>query len=352
MAIRNQSKPRKPRHLRSQPKAGRPQQGRATRTPEPASPATAIGSANPARKPQFEWVTFEHRDSEGNLTFPESLIQSTCGRQYSEVEDGTEIRALVLTGYKPNPLMLLERKIYEVYRLTIEGWRRRGQIRIELDGWRGHEKHWFSAMLGIDVEISDPNRPRHTKGDKYKITKTGFERKMVTTHHRDGKTQEVSMYGGTLDITETWKSVWRRQGGKVIDMALRYVVLPFSVAFGAGVAVLSFQGSSENSLEPPERSVLDTTSVESGQTGPSDSSGPTGTSRQTITRGDKSKSRVPLEANDREPNLDPNPSAPVHAFIDEWRSPGSKVPDPLATTLTDGTRQPAPTDDESKPPDG
>ena len=80
-------------------------------------------------------------------------------RRYSEVEDGTEIRALILTGYKPNPLMLVERKIYEVRRLALRGWRRRGQIDIELEGLRAHAADWFSAMQGIDLEVVDPSQP-------------------------------------------------------------------------------------------------------------------------------------------------------------------------------------------------
>ena len=153
MARRNKSKPGKPRYKK------RRRQKRQAKTSQSAETPTSDSAKTSTAGPQerkFEWVTFEHRDSQGNPTFPQSLIRSTHTRRYSEVEDNADFRALILNTYKPNPLMLIERKIYEVQRLTLDGWRHRGQIHIELEGWRAHEQEWFSAMLGIDVEITNP----------------------------------------------------------------------------------------------------------------------------------------------------------------------------------------------------
>lgn len=189
----------------------------------------------------------EHRDTDGNLTFPKPLIQSTFPRRYSEVEGREKLEAILLTGYKPHALMLIERKIYEILRLSVDGWRRRGQIHIEVDGWRGHESEWFAAMNGVGIEIRNSNLPEQTRSENYRVVKTRFEKKSVSTHHKDGTVRKVSMYGATLDIVETWGSTWNRHAAEIINGVLKYVVFPFSVAFGAGVAILWFQGS--NSLE-------------------------------------------------------------------------------------------------------
>ena len=201
-------------------------------------------------------------------------------------------------GYKPHALMLVEQKIYEVRRLTVDGWRRRGQIHVELDGWRAHEEDWFSAMHGINVEITDPDRPRHAKSDNYVVTKTNFEKKKVSTHHRDGTMQEELMYGGALDITETWKSAWRRHGARIIDGALRYVVLPFSVAFGAGVAILWFQGLRDADQEPPDSTVFEAAPVRTAPTVPGDGFPETRTPPHNNTQSDRPKAHAPEAAHD------------------------------------------------------
>ena len=242
----------------------------------------------------------EHRDSEGNLTFPESLIRSTHARRYSEVEDRTQVRALVLTGYKPHALMLIERKIYEVRRLTLDGWRRRGHIHVELDGWRAHEEDWFLAMQSTNVVITDSGQPRHTKGESYRVTKTNFERKNVSIHHRDGTVKELPMYGGTLDITETWQSAWRRHGAGVIDRTLRYAVLPFSVAFGAGVAILWIQGLSDADQTRQDRPIREAPSVHTNPTASDDEPTNVNTPVHSNTRSDPAEEHHPKDDEDHE----------------------------------------------------
>lgn len=290
---RNRRNPRQTQPRRQ----GQRSQARVAQATAPPSGSTPCGP-----QPQFEWVTIEHRDIDGNLTFPESLIQSTYPRRYSEVEDGTQIRGLVLTGYKPHALMLVERKIYEVRQLSLDGWRRQGQIHVELDGWRVHEEHWFSAMQGVSIEITDPSQPRPTKGETYRVTKTNFEKKKVSTHHRDGTVKELSLYGGTLDITETWKSAWRRHRARVIDSALRYVVLPFSVAFGAGVAILWFQGPSDGDDEPHDSTIREAPSMEAGPTIPGDGSVDTQTSAHSNTRSEPAEAHIPEVVDYQEPD--------------------------------------------------
>ena len=81
------------------------------RDPEKGEPnrvgATKTGSD--AQKPQYAWVTIEHRDADGNPTFPKDLIAGTYQRRFGEVPQDTEIKVHVLAGYKPS-LMMVERK--------------------------------------------------------------------------------------------------------------------------------------------------------------------------------------------------------------------------------------------------
>ena len=111
------------------------------------------------QEPQFEWVMVEHRDADGNPTLPRELIAGTYRRRFEDVPCGTEVRVHVLAGYKPNALMMVEQKIYEIHRMLVGGWRRIGQIAVEMEGWREHEGDWFKAMRGARLEISNPGLP-------------------------------------------------------------------------------------------------------------------------------------------------------------------------------------------------
>ena len=154
--------PRRPGRRRTdQPRTSRPG------TPEPSS--------------DLRWVTVEHRDADGNPSLPKELIASTHGRRYAEVPPDTKIKATVLKGNKPNPLLLVERKIYEVHRLAVRGWRRTGRITVELPLWRRYEADWFSAMQGAKLDIVDPglSAPHHEEA-AYVITESSFDEKVVT----------------------------------------------------------------------------------------------------------------------------------------------------------------------------
>ena len=186
---------------------------------------------------RYELVAIEHRDADGNRIFPRQLIESTYPRRYTEVPDGTKISILVLTGYVPKHLMLVERKIYEVHRLSVRGWRRSGQIVVEMEGWRQHEADWFKAMHGVSLEISDPDFPGAlSQKSDYIVSGTVFLRKNVTVVGDNGST-EHPMFEGRLDITETWKSAWRRQGAEVINMSIKDFLLPLFTALASGLIV-------------------------------------------------------------------------------------------------------------------
>ena len=187
--------------------------------------------------------------------FPREVIASTYLRRYEEVPDNTEIKVLVLVDYKPKALMLVERKIYEIHRLAVHGWRRSGQIVVEMDGWRQHEANWFDAMRGAKLEIPDPNLPRsQQQPPNYVISETAFQRKIVTLVGEDGGKTELQTYEGTLDITETWKSAWRRQAAEVLNMGFKYFLLPVVSALVAGVAVWWIvRPPDPEGLNPPSR---------------------------------------------------------------------------------------------------
>ena len=302
MANRKQNKRGKRRNRRKLRETSPRRQGQRSQDSGASTTVPPSGSATGAPKPKgkFEWVKIEHRDSEGNLTFSESLIHSTHARRYSEVEDRTQLRALVLRGYKPHALMLIERKIYKIHRLNVDGWRRRGQINIELDRWRTHEEDWFSAMQGVSVQITNLNRPPKTKGESYRVATTNFEKKNVSIHHRDGTVKELSMYEGTLDITETWKSAWRRHGAEVIDRTLRYVVLPFSVTLGASVAFIWLQGLIVADHETQDSPIREAPSVQTNPTAPNDGPTNVNTPVHSNTRSDPTEEHHPEGDEDHE----------------------------------------------------
>ena len=219
-ARRRRTQPRSNPRSQPQPKPELPENGQAVRT-------GAAHRENEAKQPIAEWVQIEHRDADGNPTLPNDLIAGTFGRRYQEVPAETDIRVLVLTGYEPKALMMVERKIYEIHRLAVRGWRRRGQIAVEVDGWRGHEADWFNAMRGVPLEIHDPGLPG-PQNDKsqYTVPASSFERKIVTVASEHGGRAEIPMYEGTLDITETWRSACRRQASSLADMGFKYLVVP------------------------------------------------------------------------------------------------------------------------------
>ena len=205
-----------------------------------------------SEKPQYAWVAVEHRDAAGNPTFPKDLIAGTYRRQYGEVPQGTEIKVYVLAGYKP-PLMLVERKIFEIQRLSVRGWRRSGQIAVEVDGWRHHEADWFNAMRGVQVRISDPGRRGpHNEESDYLTSKSSFGRKIVKMVDEKGSNIEVRLYEGTLDLRETWKSAWRRHATDVLSWGVKSFVIPLSAALGASLMLLWLGGSpgSDDQISP------------------------------------------------------------------------------------------------------
>ena len=225
------------------------------RDPEKGEPnrVGAKNTSSDAQKSQYAWVTIEHRDADGYPTFPKDRIAGTYARQYREVPQDTEIKVLVLAGYKPKPLMLVERKIYQIQRLSVRGWRRSGQIAIEVEGWRNHEADWFNAMRGVRGSISDPGLPGpHNEESDYIISESSFGRKIVKLVDENGSNTEVQLFEGTLDITETWKSAWRRQAAEILSMGFKLLIVPLSVALGAGLMLLWLGGSpgSEDQASP------------------------------------------------------------------------------------------------------
>ena len=212
----------------------KPPKPRTRQNPGTIAPTSGSGRS---QKPQGEWITFEHRDADGNPTLPKHLIAGTYRRRYEEVPEGSEIKVLVLAGYKPK-LMMVERKIYEVHRLSFRGWRRRGQITVEVEGWRHHEADWFNAMRGVGLQVSEVIPGTHNEGSDYIVSESSFNRKIVTAPDDKGSPTETHLHEGTLKITETWKSAWGRQGAEVINLGIKLLLVPLLVALGAGLALL------------------------------------------------------------------------------------------------------------------
>ena len=219
---------RRPRRTRTRENRGRrapatsPAQNGGKLEEAASSAAGQTSTANEPQKAQYQWVAVEHRDADGNPTLSRTLIGSTYRRRYDEVPPNTEIKVHVLAGYKPKPLMMVERKIYEVHRLSVRGWRRSGQIAVEVEGWRHYEADWFNAMRGARLQISDPGLPGpHNDESEYVVSKASFDRKIVESVDARGTGTEARLHEGTLDITETWKSAWRRQSAEVLNMGFK-----------------------------------------------------------------------------------------------------------------------------------
>lgn len=216
---------------------GEPRQKAVTPENKKSDGAGRPNRGSEAQKPQFEWIAIEHRDADGNPTLPKELIASTFHRRYEDVPEGTEIRILVLAGYKPNALMMVERKIYEIHRLSVRGWRRSGQIAVEMDGWRQHEADWFNAMRGVPLEVSDGLPDPHNEKSHYIVSESFFKRKIVESVDARGSKTKLQMCEGTLNITETMRSAWQRQAAQVLDMGFKLLLLPVLAAVFGGLLV-------------------------------------------------------------------------------------------------------------------
>ena len=149
--------------------------------------------------------------------------------------------------------MMVERKIYEIQNLSVGGWRRRGLIGVEMDGWRAHEADWFDAMRGVKLRISNPGRPGpHNEETEYSVSDSSFERKIVTVIDHARTTTEHRLLEGTLNITETWKSAWRRQGAEVLNLGFKLLFAPLLVGLGVGATLLWVERPTSPDAEAPQ----------------------------------------------------------------------------------------------------
>ncbi len=235
---RRQKKQAKKNRARTAPMGSGPQKARKVESVAPTGVEQTSPGSQPGN-PQYAWVAVEHRDPDGNPTLPKKLMASTYRRLYSEVPSDAEIRVLVLEGYKPKPLMLVERKIYEIHHLSVRGWRHRGQVTVEVEEWRHYEADWFNAMRGVGLQISDPSPPGlpREKSD-YIVSDSSFDRKVVVQIDARGRETEVKLHEGRLDITETWRSAWRRQKTEVLSLGWKLILAPLLVALGAGLTLI------------------------------------------------------------------------------------------------------------------
>ena len=194
-------------------------------------------------KPQGEWIRLEHRDAEGNPTLPKRLMASTHNRQH--VSTSKLLVGRVLADYRPpilmvqaDPLIGDQAKIYEIDQITIEGWRRRGRIKIHIAAYRGHEEHWFSAMKNMRVNINQPE-DRELGPDEYNYVahNTEFAKTIYSVTDKEGNGKEEHLYVGTIGVTENWASVLRRNKMWVLKSGAQKFLIP--VLIGLTVALVS-----------------------------------------------------------------------------------------------------------------
>lgn len=191
-------------------------------------------------KPQAQWVKTEWRDLDGNPTFPDHLIASTAKRRFDERED-RELSVYVLAG--PRSVMMIERKLYRVHELQVHGWRRRGQLVAEMEGWREHEAEWFSAMRGLKMTVRSSDTFGRVDEADYTITTAAFERLLVTTvDHKRQREKKTHLYEGTLDIRERWRSTLQRQKASITEKGINAVILPLFLAIVSALLTLWITG--------------------------------------------------------------------------------------------------------------
>ena len=191
-------------------------------------------------KPHAQWVKTEWRDLDGNPTFPDHLIASTAKRRLEERED-RELSVHVLAG--PRSVMMIERKLYRVHKLQVHGWRRRGQLVAEMEGWREHEADWFSAMQGLKMSVRTSDTFGRVDEADYTITKASFERMIVTIlDHKRKKEKQVQLYEGTLGIRERWRSTLQRQKASITEKGINAVILPLFLAIASALLTLWITG--------------------------------------------------------------------------------------------------------------
>ena len=198
---------------------------------------------------------------------PTGSFASTHHRKLAEVPNGTKIKGHVLAGYKPEPVLMVERKLYQIHAMSLQGWRRTGQLAVEVDGWRAHEAEWFGAMEGMELTVSDPGYPHtHNEDSQFLVHETSFERKHVVLVDDDADSEtQLQLHEGVLNFKETWKSAWRRHWAEIVGSWLQLVLLPLMVAIGAGITLLWVSQSSPNPKEPGNGAAVEKESLQPDQ---------------------------------------------------------------------------------------
>ena len=93
-------------------------------------------------------------------------------------------------------------------------------------------------MRGVRLQVSEAIPGTHNEGSDYIVSESSFKRKIVTAPDDKGSPTEFHLHEGTLKITETWKSAWRRQGAEIINLGFKWFFFPLLVAIVAGLALL------------------------------------------------------------------------------------------------------------------
>ena len=94
-------------------------------------------------------------------------------------------------------------------------------------------------MRGVRLQVSDPALPgTYNEDSDYIVSESSLNRKIVTAPDNQGNPTKIHLHEGTLKITETWKSAWRRQGAEIINLGFKWFFFPLLVATVAGLVFL------------------------------------------------------------------------------------------------------------------
>lgn len=183
------------------------------------------------KKNTEEWVIIEEYDSQGQPILSQDTIQLTKSVCYDK-DEHTDLDLYIQTGMSPEGALIGQYKIYEITKFSMQGWRLRANVFVDLDLERQYEERWFQAFLGSKVLVKDPGLPGQISDDyRMKVVATDFRKKAVSfTNSVGGKNERISLQAH-LQLKETWRSTLLRRKSELI----RHVLL---TTIGAFIAVM------------------------------------------------------------------------------------------------------------------
>ena len=189
-------------------------------------------SENKSQEKKGEWIGREELNEQGKPIIPRNLIKATEKVIY-DPEKYKDLEIVIITGYAPAGFMgtndkNLPNKLYDIQKLTIEGWRAKAEAIIELSPYRDYEKDWFDAFKGTDVCIDPAPKDGHTLNTSteynMKVIETSFKKKIKIIENI-----EKPVFEGRIFMIETYKSVYARNKSRIFQRII-WIIIPVIIS--------------------------------------------------------------------------------------------------------------------------